>query len=226
MRAELCRSSRRDAPVAIVLHGCGGFSTLDHRLATRLPRFGVETLDLDYFARTPLPSRRGFCGARGRFETAFPLWLRTVADAVAHLHALPGTSARRVEIVGWSLGGGVAVASALTGSRVSALAGFSTGSFGITAAEARKLPPTILLSGGSTDAIPLSETLPLFDALRAAHRPASLYVYPHGSHQWPGRQGKHRHRKGGRLPPPLLGGFGLGPCSPRCQGAVMRRSRR
>jgi dienelactone hydrolase len=189
VRAELCRSSGRDAPIAIVLHGCGGFSTFDHRLATRLPRFGVETLDLDYFARTPPPSRRGFSGARGRFETAFPLWVRTVADAVAHLHALPHVSRRRVEIVGWSLGGGVAVATALAGSHVSALAGFSTGSFGITTAEARRLPPTILLSGGSTDAIPLSDTLPVYNALRAAHRPASLYVYPNGSHDWPGRQG-------------------------------------
>ncbi len=69
-----------------------------------------------------------------------------------------------------------------------ALAGFSTGSFGAES-EASRLPPTILLSGGSTDAIPLAETLPLYRALRSAHVPASLYVYPHGSHSWPGAQG-------------------------------------
>jgi dienelactone hydrolase len=97
--------------------------------------------------------------------------------------------------VGWSLGGGVAVAAAVGGVRFSALAGFSTGSFGITAAAARAMPPTILLSGGSTDAIPLSETLPLYRALEQAHRRASLYVYPHGSHQWPGTQGRLGIRK-------------------------------
>jgi dienelactone hydrolase len=47
--------------------------------------------------------------------------------AAAHLRALPGSSRRRVEIVGWSLGAGVAVASALAGVHFSALAGFSTG---------------------------------------------------------------------------------------------------
>src|SRR5438128_1474751 len=65
---------------------------------------------------------------------------------------------------------------------------FSTGTFG-AAAVAPQLPPTILLSAGSTDAIPLAETLPLYNALKAAHVPAELYVYPHGSHGWPGRQG-------------------------------------
>jgi dienelactone hydrolase len=173
--------------IAIVLYGCGGFSGFDHRLATELPRLGVDTLDVDYFARTPRP--HGFCGARGAFDTAFPLWLRTVADAVAHVRGLPGGARRQVELVGWSLGGGLAVASVLAGVRVSALAGFSTGSFGVTSTDVGKLPPTILLSGGSTDAIPLSETLPLYEALRAAHRPTALYVFPNGSHDWPGRQG-------------------------------------
>jgi dienelactone hydrolase len=193
--AELCRNSSRSAPVAIVLYGCGGFSGFDHRLATQLPGLGVDTLEVDYFAGTLPPGRRGFCGGHGAFRSAFPVWLRTVKAAVGHLRALPGGSARPVEAVGWSLGGGLAVASATAGIHFAALAGFSTGSFGITLEKARALPPTILLSGGATDAIPLSETLPLYDALRAAHRPTELYVYPRGSHQWPGRQGQIGIRK-------------------------------
>lgn len=189
VRGELCRAGRPSDRVAIVLYGCGGFSGFDHRLAVELPRLGIDTFEIDYFARTPPPGRDGFCGARGAVPAAFPLWLRTVADAAAHLRALPGGPPRQLEVVGWSLGSGVAVASALAGVRFSALAGFSTGSFGITDADARTLPPTILLSGGSSDAIPLAETLRLYRALRAAHRPAALYVYPHGSHQWPGSQG-------------------------------------
>jgi fermentation-respiration switch protein FrsA (DUF1100 family) len=51
------------------------------------------------------------------------------------------------------------------------------------------MPPTILLSGGAGDAVPLSWTLPLYRALRAARIPTALYVYPHGTHEWPGRQG-------------------------------------
>jgi len=69
-----------------------------------------------------------------------------------------------------------------------AVAGFSTGSYD-AASFAGDLPPTILLSGGRTDAIPLGETLPLYQALQRAHIQAALYVYPNGSHDWPGRQG-------------------------------------
>jgi dienelactone hydrolase len=189
VRAEFCRAPGTRGAAVVVLHGCGGFSTFDHRLVTSLPGFGIATLDVDYFALTPPPGTQGFCNAAGAFESAFPLWVRVADDAAKKLRSLPGV--RHVGVVGWSLGGGVAVAAA-AGPRKSrpfqALAGFSTGSFG-AASTASLEPPTILLSAGRTDAIPLVETLPLYRALRAAHVPSELYVYPRGSHNWPGRQG-------------------------------------
>jgi dienelactone hydrolase len=190
VRAELCRSAKPTGAAVVVLHGCGGFSTFDHRLAATLPSYGLSTLDVDYFGLTPPPSDKGFCDARGAFGSAFPTWLAITDAAAAKLRSTPGI--RHVGVVGWSLGGGLAVAAAAGegGSRLfSALAGFSTGSFGAESIAGR-LPPTILLSGGRTDAIPLAETLPLYRALRQAHVPAQLFVYPHGSHNWPGRQGQ------------------------------------
>ena len=116
---------------------------------------------------------------------------RSWTCAGAKLRTLPGVDRNAVGVVGWSLGGGVAIAAAAgpTATRpFDAVAGFSTGAFD-SASLASQLPPTILLSGGATDAIPLSETLPLYRALRNAHVPSALFVYPHGSHDWPGRQG-------------------------------------
>jgi dienelactone hydrolase len=184
VRAELCRAHGGHGAAVVVLHGCGGFSTFDHRIVTTLPEYGISTLDVDYFGPTPPPGKKGFCDAHGGRD-AFGTWIQVTQDAGAKLRATKGI--RRVGVVGWSLGGGVAVASAI-GHHFGALAGFSTGSFGAEGV-ASQLPPTILLSGGKTDAIPLAETLPLYQALRAAHVPAQLYVYPHGSHNWPGRQG-------------------------------------
>jgi dienelactone hydrolase len=189
VRAEFCRAAGSSGAAVAVLHGCGGFSTFDHRLVTELPALGISTLDVDYFGPTPPPARKGFCNAAGAFESVFPVWIRVVDDAARKLRTLPGVE--RVGVVGWSLGGGVAVAAAARSPRTrpfQALAGFSTGSFGAADAAAL-LPPTILLSAGRTDAIPLAETLPLYHALRAAKVPSELYVYPHGSHNWPGRQG-------------------------------------
>lgn len=184
IRAERCgpASGRR---AVIVLHGCGGFSTFDHSLVADLPRFGITTLDVDYFAPTPPPGTKGYCSVWTHKADLFGTWQRVAADAAASLRR----SFARVGAVGWSLGGGVVVAAAAAGGRpFAAIAGFSTGAFHAQG-EAGRLPPTILLSGGVHDAIPLRETRPLYEALRAAHVPAELYVYPHGSHDWPGRQG-------------------------------------
>jgi dienelactone hydrolase len=191
VRAELCRTPEPGGRAVVVLHGCGGFSTFDHRIVTELPRYGVSTLDVDYFGLTPPPGDKGFCqgGGGGLFGNPFPVWVRIADDAAATLRATRGVNPRGVGVVGWSLGGGVALAAAAAPQRpFDALAGFSTGSF-LDATSVADLPPTILLSGGRTDAIPLAETLPLYHALKADRVPASLYVYPHGSHNWPGEQG-------------------------------------
>jgi dienelactone hydrolase len=188
VRAELCRASDRSPRAVVVLHGCGGFSTFDHRIVTRLPQDGISTLDVDYFELTPPPGPKGFCNGGAFISGAFPLWIKIVAAAATKLRATPGISRRGVGVIGWSLGGGLAVAAAEQLHGFDALAGFSTGSFGAER-DAAALPPTILLSAGRTDAIPLAETLPLYKALRRAHIPTSLFVYPHGSHTWPGAQG-------------------------------------
>jgi dienelactone hydrolase len=191
VRAELCRAGTGATRAVVVLHGCGGFSTFDHRLAVELPHYGISTLDVDYFEPTPPPGKKGFCDAHGSVGNVFATWIRVVDDAARTLAAGAGVGSGGVGVVGWSLGGGVAIAAAAgAGGRrpFHAVAGFSTGAFD-AGAVARLLPPTILLSGGRTDAIPLSETLPLYHALRAAHVPSALYVYPHGSHNWPARQG-------------------------------------
>ena len=61
---------------------------------------------------------------------------------------------------------------------------FSSFAHGLGAATARGFPPTLVLSGGSRDAVPVSEAVALHDALVAAHVPTQLHVYPNGTHQW------------------------------------------
>jgi acetyl esterase/lipase len=56
-------------------------------------------------------------------------------------------------------------------------------------AEARRLPPTMVLSAGTTDAVPVSGAIALHRALAAARVPTELHIWPHGRHSWPGAQG-------------------------------------
>lgn len=52
VRAARCGTAS-GARAVVVLHGCGGFSTFDHRLAEELPRYGISTLYVDYFEPSP-----------------------------------------------------------------------------------------------------------------------------------------------------------------------------
>jgi len=56
--------------------------------------------------------------------------------------------------------------------------------FGRELQDAAILPPTLVLSGGSGDVVPVSEAVALCRALRRDRVPAELHVYPHRNHQW------------------------------------------
>ncbi len=190
VRAALCLpAGTARVPAAVVLHGCGGFDTLDHRLAVELPRAGVGTLYVDYFGPTPPPGTTGYCGVGAR--GAFIVWEHVVVSAAAHLRRLPRVDPRRLAVVGWSLGGFLALATSAEHRRLfQARVAFSTGvpaSAKVVAAHGT--PATLLLSGGPRDAIPFSWTQHLYRVLRKAGVKVTLYDYGHGVHSWPGRQG-------------------------------------
>jgi dienelactone hydrolase len=185
IRAERCdvRGGRR---AVVVLHGCGGFDTFDHRLAADLPAAGIATLDVDYFAPTPPPGRRGFCNVWTRPAALFAAWERVAADAARVLR-------RRyphVGAVGWSLGAGVAIATAEDEHAFDAVAAFSALANPQSLEHAAELPPSIFLDGGPHDLVGPANARALYVAARRGGVATALYVYPDGTHDWPGRQGE------------------------------------
>jgi dienelactone hydrolase len=189
VRARLClpdgASQTRRVPGVIVLHGCGGFGTLDQTLAHRLPEHGIATYYVDYFGLTPPPSRKGFCNAHGAVGDAFATWLRITRDATAALRRIPAVDPQRAGAVGWSLGGGLALSAAEQYRHLFAtLVLFSAFAFGPELQDVGRLPPTLVLSGGSGDVVPVSDAVALYRTLRRDHVPTELRVYPHGNHQW------------------------------------------
>jgi dienelactone hydrolase len=170
-------------------------------LARDLPAQGIATFYVDYFGLTPPPSRRrGFCGSHTAIGAAFPTWQRIVLDAARALRQEPGVDSARVGAVGWSLGGGLTLVTAEYGDRPAgstpprerpfrALALFSAGVLEPILAHVGRLPPTLVLSSGSGDGNSSAGEVTLFRALRQAHVPAGLFVYPHGTHLWKGAQG-------------------------------------
>jgi dienelactone hydrolase len=184
VRAMLCGATS-GARAVIVLHGCGGFNTFDHRLTTNLPRYGISTLDVDYFQPTPPPGSKGFCDVWTRPLDLFSRWERVVADAATSLR---GRFAH-VGAVGWSLGAGVALAAGEDRRAFDAVAAFSALAYPPTLTRARLLPPSIFLDGGSRDIVPPANARALYAAAKSAGVRSALFVYGNGSHGWPGSQG-------------------------------------
>jgi dienelactone hydrolase len=193
VRAALCRPAKSARlPAVVVLHGCGGFGGIDEVLARDLPSHGVATYYVDYFGLTPQPSDRGFCGSP-RIATAFATWQRIVIDATNALKRMPGIDPARVGAIGWSLGGGLALVTGEYGAGTTPLGHSPFHALVVLSAfddssQVGALPPTLVLSGGSGDAVPVSDARALYRSLRAAHVPAVLHIYPHGTHEWKGRQ--------------------------------------
>lgn len=193
VRAALCRpANSARLPAVVVLHGCGGFGGIDEVLARDLPSHGVATYYIDYFGLTPQPSKRGFCGSP-RIETSFATWQRIVVDATTALKRMPGIDPTRVGAIGWSLGGGLALLTGEYGAGTTPLRHSPFHALVVLSAfdhsaQVAALPPTLVLSGGSGDAVPVSDARALYRSLQAAHVRAVLHVYPHGTHQWKGRQ--------------------------------------
>jgi dienelactone hydrolase len=184
VRAVRCGPSH-GARAVIVLHGCGGFSTFDHRLAEELPKVGISTLYVDYFQPTPPPGRRGFCGVWTRPRDLFAVWQHVAGEAARSLRP----AFAHVGAVGWSLGAGVALGAAEDLHPFEAIAAFSALANPAVVARAGELPPTIFLDGGTRDIVPPSNARTLYAAARGAHIPSELYVYGDGTHNWPGAQG-------------------------------------
>lgn len=112
----------------------------------------------------------------------------------------------RVGVVGYSLGSSLALIAAEFGTRplsgppaakspFDAAVGFSAGAFEPVVSHAAALPPTLVLSGGSRDIVPIASSRKLYAAITAAHRIAELYVYPRGDHRWLGKQGAEGLRR-------------------------------
>lgn len=200
VRATLCRppgsSSVPQLPGIVVLYGCGGPPGLPetHNLAS----YGFVVLDVDYFSQTPSPSTNPpgiFCSGSVSREariSAARIWLANISDAVTWLQHVDGVHPTQIGIIGWSLGGDVAIAAAAADPRIRALvsyAGYSTFATDDLRANISALPQMLMLNGES-DVVTTTSDLAQFRALLDRFQKYyEFYIYPGGDHSWAGVQG-------------------------------------
>jgi dienelactone hydrolase len=171
-------------PAILLLHGADGFTRGDGRYrlgAQVLAAAGYHVFLPHYLERTG--QARASHSTIGR---NFPLWRETVGDGLDFVERQPGVDARRIGVVGTSLGGALGVTLAAADRRVRALVNY----FGFLPEtlpeKASRLPPTLVLHGARDAIVPVANAHALEALLRRRGVPHEVHVYPDQAHGFHG----------------------------------------
>jgi carboxymethylenebutenolidase len=188
-RVAVERFSPREAgryPVVVLLHGVGGIGPPDagsplREQARRLARLGFVALIPHYFDRTGAKLNNARRNAR-----YYDIWMETVSDAVTYAGRLPQADRRRVGLLGFSLGGSVALSNAMVDPRVTAVVEYFGSLVGAPPLQLPTMPPTLILHGDADRTIPVSEARKLSALFNEWQVRFEIKIYPGAGHGFRG----------------------------------------
>ncbi len=175
-------------PAVLLLHGSRGFEfrlRAYERYADALAAKGIDAYLLRYFTAADarvFDPRTSTREKRETYETArFDGWARRVSSVVAAVLARPDSSGR-IGLLGFSLGGYVAAATAARDERIAALAVLYGGMPDAMVPQVRKLPPLIELHGDADRNVPPARGEELVKLGKAVGAEAEFIAYPGRRH--------------------------------------------
>jgi carboxymethylenebutenolidase len=169
-------------PGMLVLHGSmGAGSYWMGRFAPTLARLGIAAYAPRYLQKTGsllATSKKILDGKH------FPAWLAAVRDAVSYVAERPGIDAQRIGILGFSLGGYLAMALAAEERRIRAVIELSGGlPPGWEDQVSTGMAPVLLLHGTNDAVVPVAEAYRAERVLKERGVVCELEVFP-GERHW------------------------------------------
>ncbi len=174
--------SDKQFPAVIALHGSGGMrESFSDQPARMLAASGYAVFLLHYFERT---------GTAFAYEPAirenFVPWMETIADAMTYVGELSRVEKDRIALVGFSLGGYLALSVGSKDPRVKAVVEFCGGLPEELVAETAVMPPTLILHGEADNIVPVSEAQRVKELLELTNSAYEMKVYPGVGHFFSG----------------------------------------
>jgi len=163
----------------LLLSGAGGLTRRGdafRRYGSQLAEHGFVTFLVHYF------DARGSDQAGEINSDRFPLWWKTVYDGVGVAQHQAGVDKNRIAILGFSLGGYVALAEASQDKRVKAVAEYYGGMSDDFQRSVTHMPPTLILHGEKDSMVPVSQAYELHKFLAKLGVSSELRIYPGQEH--------------------------------------------
>ncbi|HYH01359.1 MAG TPA: dienelactone hydrolase family protein [Terriglobales bacterium] len=169
-------------PAVIALHGSGGIREgWAEQPASLLAGHGFAVFVIHYFERT------GTYWADDRtIRQSFELWMKAVSDAITFASHQPQVDGSRVGLLGFSLGGYLALSVATRDPRVKAVVEYFGGLPEELTHELKPLPPTLVLHGERDTVVPVTEAHKLQHLFENTGTPYELKLYPVAGHGFSG----------------------------------------
>ncbi len=164
-------------PAVIALHGAGGDVEGMNKYAALLAEQGFAVYVLHYFDRTGTQS-----ADKPTILRNFPIWMKTLWDAVSFVENQPNVDRERLALLGFSLGAYLSLANASIDGRIKAVVEFFGGLPREMKLFMRRLCPTLILHGEADPTIPVSEAYNLQQLLEQKGIPYEMKIYPGAGH--------------------------------------------
>jgi dienelactone hydrolase len=177
LTAYLPETPSDSVPAVIALHGAGGnVSGMEHYAST-LAVQGFAVYLLRYFDRTGTE----FADKPAIFRN-FPLWMKTLWDAVSFVQTQPRVDRERIALLGFSLGAYLSLANAAIDHRVKVVVEFFGGMPKEMKPFMRRLCPVLILHGEVDPTVPVNEAYHLQKLLEKRGMPYEIKIYPGVGH--------------------------------------------
>ena len=168
------------SPALLLLHGADGlaYGGDRYRLAAGIVAGSGYHVGLVHYLDRTGDRRVDY----GMLRENYPLWAETVRDGVTWLAEQPDVARDRLGLVGVSLGGALALSTAVSDGRVRAVVEYSGPVPDDLPTSGARLPPTLVLHGEADRIVPVSHARRLESLLQEAGTPHEVQLYPGQGH--------------------------------------------
>jgi carboxymethylenebutenolidase len=164
-------------PAVVALYGSsGGVAGMD-KAAALLAEQGFAVYVLHFFDRTGTQ----FADKQIIFRN-FPVWMKTLWDAVSFVEKQPGVDQERIALLGFSLGAYLSLSNAAIDGRIKAVVEFFGGLPREMKLFMRRLCPVLILHGEADPLVPVEEAYNLQRVLEKKSMPYEMKIYSGAGH--------------------------------------------